>query len=600
MCGIVGYVGNDDNCVRILINGLKRLDYRGYDSAGIAYFKNGEINIIKSSGKLVNLKNKVDLNDNSNIGIGHTRWATHGNATTTNSHPHKAGKFTIVHNGIIENHEELKKCLEKRGYVFLSETDSEVIAALLDYLYKSEKDMVKVIEDAKKMMNGTYAVGIICDDVKDELYAVRNSSPLIVGFGEKENYIASDLSAILDKTKKYVTLENDDVAILSPENVDIYKDGVKKSYDVKTTSYTDDEVSKNGYEYFMLKEINEQPEVFKRTLLDYVNTSYSNFLDSMPDLTKYKKIRIVACGSATHAGLVGKQMIERFANVKTEVETASEFRYNPLFLDDDELVIVISQSGETMDTLKALERAKENKNDTLGIINARESSIARESDYVLYTNAGKEVAVATTKAYSAQVLVLTLIAMNLAYKKKIFTSDEIRNILTEAKEIPNKMEYVLSDHRYKEIAEKIKDQNDVFFIGRGVDYALAQEGSLKLKEISYVHSEAYAAGELKHGTISLIENQTPVVAVITDDRIAAKTISNIKEVKARGAYVICITNDDYDLSCADEVIKVPKTNDLFAPLLSVIPLQTIAYELAKIKGNDVDKPRNLAKSVTVE
>lgn len=602
MCGIVGYVG-DDNCVRVLVDGLKRLDYRGYDSAGIAYFNNGKLNIIKEEGKLSNLINSVDLNTKSNIGIGHTRWATHGLANKDNAHPHKTGKFTIVHNGIIENYDEIKKDLIKKGYRFVSETDTEVISALLDYLYTKEKNILNVINKLNYFLKGSYALGIICDDDKETLYTLKKNSPLIIGVSDGKNFIASDVPAILNKTKKYVVLEDNDYAKITRNKVEIFNNGRKKDFVVKEFEYDDLSIDKQGYEHFMLKEINEQPEVFKKTTNSYLKNDLDDLLLKMPDFTKYKEIRIVACGSATHAGLIGKQMIERYANCEVNVETASEFRYRKQFLKDDELVIVISQSGETADTLEALKIAKENGNDTLGIINEKGSTIAREAKMVLYTEAGKEIAVATTKAYSAQVAMLSLIALNLSLKKDLIDKTEIKEILQDVKKLPDYMQELLNNRElYKKIANDIKCYNDVFFIGREVDYALAQEGSLKLKEISYTHSEAYAAGELKHGTISLIEKGTPVVAIVTDDSVAPKTISNIKEVKSRGAYVICVTNktdvdnDDF----YDEIVKIPRVNDLFEPLLAVIPLQLISYELAKIKGCSIDKPKNLAKSVTVE
>lgn len=603
MCGIVGYVGNKENCVRVLIDGLEKLEYRGYDSAGIAFLNNDNIDIVKEEGKIVNLKSKIDLNINSNLGIGHTRWATHGNATKENAHPHKVGAITVVHNGIVENYNELKKDLIDKGYIFNSETDTEVVAALIDYIYKKEKDMLKTIQKVKELLTGSYALGIICDDNLDTLYTLKNKSPLIIGVNENENYIASDVPAILDKTRNYVVLEDNDYASIKSDGVKIYHDGKEKDFEVKEFLYDANSVDKQGYEHFMLKEMNEQPEVFKNTTTPYLKNGIDSLIEKMPDFTKYERIRIVACGSATHAGLVGKCMIEKYANVEVMVETASEFRYKKQFLKNDELVIVVSQSGETADTLEALLIAKQNGNDTLGIVNTKGSTIARESKMVLYTEAGQEIAVATTKAYSAQVALLSLIALNLSCKKNLIDKKEMLDILRDVKKLPDYIEELLNRRdEYKKIAEEIKDYNDIFFIGRGVDYALAQEGSLKLKEISYTHSEAYAAGELKHGTISLIENKTPVIAVITDDDIALKTISNVKEVKSRGANVICITNKNLsnDSNLYDEKIVIPKVNDLFEPLLTVIPLQMIAYELAKLKECSIDKPRNLAKSVTVE
>lgn len=603
MCGIVGYVGKNGNCVRVLIDGLKRLEYRGYDSAGIAYLNNGSLSVIKESGKLENLSIKVDFSKQSNLGIGHTRWATHGKPDEINAHPHLVGKFALVHNGIIENYDSIKKQLIDKDYTFKSETDTEVLCALLDYFYKSNNDVLKSIMKLNETLKGSYALGVICKDEPETLYAVKKNSPLILGTNDNENYIASDVPAILDKTNKYVVLEDGDYAKITSNTIDIYNNGKKRKFSVSTFEYDASVIDKEGYEHYMLKEIHQQPEVFKKTVSTYLKDDLNSLIDKMPDFSSYNKIRIVACGSATHAALVGKQMIERYANVKTEVETASEFRYNKLFLDKDELVIVVSQSGETADTLEALKIAKKIGNDTLGIINEKGSSIARYAKLVLYTPAGKEIAVATTKAYSAQVAMLSLIALNLSYKKNLISNEEIKNILKDVKMLPSYMEELLNNvSLYKRIAKDLSFHNDIFYIGRGIDYALSKEGSLKLKEISYTHSEAYPAGELKHGTISLVEEGTPVIAIVTDDKVTAKTINNIKEVKARGAKVLYITNNEYDLETDfyDEKIIIPKVNDLFSPLLTVIPLQLIAYEVAKLKGCNIDKPKNLAKSVTVE
>lgn len=600
MCGIIGYVGRDKNCVRVLIDGLERLEYRGYDSAGIAFIKNDDIQIIKKEGKIANLKKYVDFDVKSNLGIGHTRWATHGKATSDNAHPHRSGKITIVHNGIVENYDKLRCDLENNGYAFKSETDSEVVAALIDCVYKSEKNMLKTIKKVEDMLIGSYALGIICDDEKDVIYAVKNKSPLIIGVGDGENYIASDVPAILDKTKKYVALEDGFYARITKNEIKLYLDGEEKKFKIDEFSFDGNAIDKQGYEHFMLKEMHEQPDVFKKTVEKYISGGINSLIKEMPDFFKYGRIRIVACGSATHAGLIGKQMIEKYADVEVRVDTASEFRYCKQFLKDDELVIVISQSGETADTLEALNIAKRFGNDTLGIVNAKGSTIAREADMVLYTEAGQEIAVATTKAYSAQVALLSLIALNLSYRSNLINQHEIDEILKDAKKIPDYIEELLN-RDYKPIAQKIRKNNDMFFIGRGIDYALAEEGSLKLKEISYTHSEAYAAGELKHGTISLIEDGVPVFAIVTDDNIALKTISNVKEVKSRGADVICVTNyEDLGENVCDEKVVIPKVHYLFETLLTVIPLQMIAYEVAKLKGCSIDKPKNLAKSVTVE
>lgn len=597
MCGIVGYIGKE-NAVEVLINGLEKLEYRGYDSAGIAFLTDN-IKILKNKGKIKNLKNKVNLDEKSTLGIGHTRWATHGEANETNAHPHQVGKITLVHNGIIENYEKIKKELTNKGYTFKTETDSEVGCALLDFLYQKNQDMIQSIEEFKTIVKGSYALGIICSDDKDTLYAIKNASPLIIGVGDKENFIASDVPAILKYTNKYITLDDLEFAKITKDKIECYNKKNKViEKDIKMFSGDAMDIEKNGYEHFMLKEIHEEPSVIKKTFDKYIDNNKID--DKIPDLSKYKKITIVACGSAYHAGLIGKNLIENYANVPVDVEIASEYRYKKHFFDKKELVIVVSQSGETADTLASLKLAKENKIDTLGIINVKESSIARESDIVLYTEAGNEIAVATTKAYSAQVALLSLISLTIANKNKLLNKDEKIEILKEIKLLPNKIEQLINTDNYQKIAEEIYKDNDIFFLGRGIDYAIALEGSLKLKEISYIHSEAYAAGELKHGTISLIDKGTPVIAIITDNNIKDKTISNVKEVKARGAKTILISNENLDNSCFDKKVIIPNTNPLLQPLLTVIPLQLIAYEVAKLRNCDIDKPKNLAKSVTVE
>ena len=602
MCGIVGYITKDKKNINILIDGLKKLEYRGYDSSGIAYIKDNKVVIKKKEGKISNLEKDIDLNTESVIGIGHTRWATHGVSNSTNAHPHKVGKFTVVHNGIIENYVEIKNDLISKGYTFKSDTDTEVIPALLDYLYKSDNNILNCINKLNSILVGSYALGVICDDDKTKLYTIKNKSPLIIGIGKDTNFIASDVPAILDKTSNYVVLNDTDYACIESDKITVYNNGKEKNFETKEFQYNIEDIDKQGYEHFMLKEIHEEPNVFKKTTENYLKDDIDSLINKLPDLTSYSKIRIVACGSAMHAGLIGKNLIERFADVPVDVEIASEFRYSKQFLNKDELVILISQSGETADTLAALNIAKENGCDTLGIINEKGSTIARESKIVLYTEAGKEIAVATTKAYFAQVTLLALIALNLANTKNLINKEEIKNVLNDIKVMPVYIQNLIeNEEQYLDIAKYVKDYNDVFFIGRGVDYALSLEGSLKLKEISYTHSEAYAAGELKHGTISLIEGGTPVFAIVTDEKLSPKTISNIKEVKSRGANVIYITNnEDISDKFYDNVIKLPKVSDLFEPLLAVIPLQLIAYNVAKLKECDIDKPRNLAKSVTVE
>ncbi len=587
MCGIVGYKGKNNNAIKVVIEGLENLEYRGYDSAGIAYLKESKINIEKEAGRIKNLKNKLDLEDKSNLAIGHTRWATHGIPTKTNAHPHQVGKFTMVHNGIIENYLTLKEELLKNNYTLKSDTDTEIACAYLDYLYKQEKDILKSLQKLIQVIKGSYAFGIICEDDKDHLYALRSSSPLIIALGQDENYIASDVPAILKYTNKYLILENYEIAKISNDNVTIYnKDLQEVNKTINTYEGTYESSIKGDYEHFMLKEINEEPDTFEKTINSCLENNFKDI-----DLKKYTNIHIVACGSAYHAGLVGKYLIEKFANIKVYTQVASEYRYEKTFYDKNTLVILISQSGETADTLAALRKAKDNNIDTLSIVNVFSSSIARESKYVIYTKAGCEIAVATTKAYLAQLTVLIALTLKLSNKK--INKDEITKL---KEQITN----LIKKDDYKTIANKIYKAKNIFFIGRGIDYALCMEGSLKLKEISYINSVAYQAGELKHGTISLIEKNTPVIAILTEEELIEKTISNIKEVKARGANTIIITNKDIQGDFYDEKITIPKTDELFQQLLAIIPLQLIAYEVAKLNNCDIDKPRNLAKSVTVE
>ena len=612
MCGIVGYVGKNKKAQEVLLNGLKSLEYRGYDSAGIAFVKDNDLVITKEKGKIANLEKLIEFTD-SNLGIGHTRWATHGVANRTNSHPHKQGKITIVHNGIIENYAELKEKLINEGVKFNSTTDTEVAAALLNKIYNETDDMNKTIVEFEKQVKGAYALGIICDDDYETLYTARMDSPLIIALGDNENYIASDVPAVIEYTNKYMELNNGDFAKITADKVECFnKNGEKIEKEKHTFPKKDYAIGKNGYEHIMLKEIHEQPDVVRNTISPYFENGIDSLLEKMPDFSNYNKIVIVACGSAMHAGLVGKNMIEEFADIPVEVKIASEFRYDEkVFIDNNSLVIGVSQSGETADTLKAIERAKKEGADTLGIISKEGSTIARNVDFLLYTNSGLEIAVATTKAYSAQIALLSLIALNIANHKNNISNEEIKNVLKSIKELPVQIDKLLNQQyceQYKEIAETLYDKNDIFFIGRGIDYALCMEGSLKLKEISYIHSEAYAAGELKHGTISLIEPGTPVIGVITDERRADKTLSNIEETGSRGSDNYMIITDELDniYSKSNEnynkykKVIIPKTHKLFQPLLTVVPLQMIAYETAKLKGEEIDTPRNLAKSVTVE
>lgn len=597
MCGIVGYVGKK-NCIPILIDGLKNLEYRGYDSAGIAFLDDNQIKVIKKQGRLVNLIENVDNKYYSNLGIGHTRWATHGVANEVNAHPHHVGDITLIHNGIIENYEELRNELINHGYQIDTENDTKIACAYIDYLYKNNHDMLKTLSMLKEKFKGSYALGILVNG-SNKLYAIRKDSPLIIGVSNDGYYIASDVFAILNETNKYIVLDNNEVVILD-NKVNVYNDGVLVDKKILTFNHKADEITKNGYSHFMLKEIHEQDNLAKK-LIDMYLENKDTIINKMPCFDKYEKIDIVACGSAYHAGMIGKSLIEEYGDIPVSVNLASEYRYKKLFLNDKTLVIAISQSGETADTLASVNIARQNNADTLGIVNVALSSIARACDNVLYTNAGPEIAVATTKAYSMQVLMLTLIALNIGVSKNLIDKDKLDYIINNYRLLPSKIKEEINKN-YSDIAKQIYNKNDIFFIGRNVDYALAMEGSLKLKEISYLHAESYAAGELKHGTISLIEEGTPVIAIVTDDKIYEKTISNIKEVKARGANVILITNDKLDVNgdFYDSKIVVSNLHNLVNSLITIVPLQLIAYEVAKMKNLDIDKPRNLAKSVTVE
>lgn len=606
MCGIIGYVGNRHMAVDVLIDGLTALEYRGYDSSGIAFVQDNKLKIVKASGKIVNLIDKVkDLNiDNTSIGIGHTRWATHGIPNDINAHPHQVGKVTLVHNGIIENYELLKKELLTKGYCFKSETDTEIVCALIDDILKENKDKISVLNTLSTRVRGSYALGIIFDDELDVIYAMRKDSPLIIAIGDDENFIASDVPAILKYTNKYILLETDEYARISSDEIEIYDNNnhiINKKIEVAT--WTIDQATKNGYDHFMLKEIYEQPKVVSNIMNNYLKNNCSDVLNNMIDFSKYENIHIIGCGSAMHAGMIGKYLMEKYAKVRINVEIASEYRYRNILFDNKTLVIIISQSGETADSLAAIKKAKEAGVDTLAIVNVIGSSIAREAKYIMYMYVGPEIAVATTKAFSVQVAILSLIALNLAMRNNNALNINFENIYNEIKNIDTYLELVLADRDiYTDIAKDIYMKDHLFFLGRGIDYALSMEGSLKLKEISYIHSEAYAAGELKHGTISLIEPNTPIIAIATDKDLIEKTISNIKEVKSRGAYVIYLTTQDLDIvsNFYDKKIILPTTNDFISPLVTIIPLQLIAYEAARMKELDIDKPRNLAKSVTVE
>ena len=581
MCGIIGYVGEKRCSIDVIIDGLKHLEYRGYDSAGIAYVKDNNVVIEREVGRISNLES-VLKKDTSHIGIGHTRWATHGKPTKENAHPHKVGNITLVHNGIIDNFMELKSTLMSEGYTFKSDTDTEVAAAYIDSLYKENNDMIKSLSICVNKFLGSYAFGIINELETDVLYALIKDSPLIIGVGENENFIASDVPSILKYTNKYIDIENDEIVKITKDEVTVYDKNCNIiNKEISVFEGDANLVEKNGYETYMLKEIHEEAEVIKKT-----SESSIDF-----DITKYDEIDIVACGSAYHAGLVGKYMIEKLCNIKVNVCIASEYQYDKHFYKGKTLVIAISQSGETADTKKCVNIANDMDVDTLGIVNVKGSSIARICKHVIYTLAGPEIAVATTKAYLAQITTLILLAVKNS-KEKINTED--------LQKLPYYIETLINKD-YTSLANMLYTKDDIYFIGRGIDYALCMEGSLKLKEISYIHSEAYAAGELKHGTISLISEGTPVIVVATSDELYLKTISNAKEVKARGAYVILVTDKEViNEGVYDELISIPKVTEELRPILTIIPLQLISYEVAKLKGNDIDKPKNLAKSVTVE
>ena len=584
MCGIIGYIGKNDATKKI-INTLERLEYRGYDSAGIAYY-DGNITIEKAVGKINNLKVKIRDNE-ANMGIGHTRWATHGGVTENNAHPFCQGKFTIVHNGIIENYGIIKNDLIKKGYAFNSETDSEVIAALLDDIYKDNGNTLDTIFRVSNILEGSYAVLIINSDELDKIYCIRKDSPLIIGIGDDENFIVSDMSAVKNYTDRYYLLDNYDIGVVTKDDVKIYNNNKLVNKSVYTFDYKTDEYDKQGFSHYMLKEINEEEQLFRTNMLDN--------LDSIPSIKEYDKIYIVGCGSAYYAGLVGAYFIEKYADKEVITCLASEFRYKKLFLKENDLVIFISQSGETADTLASLRIARDLGAKTLAIVNALGSSIAREAHETIYTNCGIEVAVATTKVYAMQVYILGLLAIK-------NSNEDYQKLLPYYKNLSKQIHDIIKGEQYLEVANQIYDKDNIFFLGRNIDYAISLEGSLKLKEISYIHSEAYPAGELKHGTISLISNNTIVISIITDDNIKNKTISNIKEVVSRGAYSIIIARDDLEIDkdTYDILIKIPKSIHTLDPILTVVMLQLISYHVAKLRKTDIDKPRNLAKSVTVE
>lgn len=610
MCGIVGYIGWQ-KAQDVVMNGLEKLEYRGYDSSGIATIFNGQLKLSKYKGRLSVLSKHLEEDPHQgHVGIGHTRWATHGQPSDVNSHPHinESNSVAVIHNGIIENYRELKKELIDEGYIFKSQTDTEVVVHMIDKYLKTSVDILSAVNMAVSRLRGAYALGIISKADPDKIIAVRKESPLIVGIGDGENFFASDIPAILEYTREIYYVDNDETAVISKDDIIFYdkdKNIIKK--DKFTITWDMDAATKGGYPHFMLKEINEQPKAVADTILRRIDENNNLILDDIriddTQIQNINDIYIVACGTAYNAGLIGKYVIENIANIRVRVDIASEFRYNKQFINEKTLVILVSQSGETADTLAAQKLAKTKGCRILSITNVVGSSVARNSDDVFYTLAGPEIAVASTKAYTTMLAAFYMIGIELAKLKREISIDEYHKIVELLKKLPQKVEETLkTEEKCIEIAEKIKNAKSAFYIGRGLDDSVGKEGALKLKEISYIYTESFAAGELKHGTIALIEENTPVIAVLTQDKLLEKTISNIQEVKARGAYTIIITDKDSNdiANYADDIVVVPKVYDLFSSILAVIPAQFIAYHTSIKKGNDVDKPRNLAKSVTVE
>lgn len=608
MCGIVGYIGQRD-CTDVLMDGLEKLEYRGYDSAGIAVFEKTGIKTVKTKGKLKDMRQKLETEGSpvGHCGIGHTRWATHGEPSDQNSHPHSNGRVTIVHNGIIENYIELKEFLTEKGYVFHSQTDSEVVACLLDYYY-SERNPLRAIMETVKELQGSYALGIMFKDFPDRVYATRKESPLIVGIGENEYFIASDIPAFLKYTKKYALLEDDDIVCMTNDDIEFYDvHGLPEQKEISVAEWDVEQAQKCGYPHFMLKEIHEQPEIVQKTLESCCKNGEPSFEDiGLTDdmLRDVKRVFVVACGTAMHAGIIARYAIEQLARVPVTVEVASEFRYMDPIVGEGDLVIVVSQSGETADTKAGLELAKQKGAKTLAVVNVKYSAIARQADMFIHTLAGPEIAVASTKAYTAQISVLYLLAFRFAYARGTIDRERMNQLTAQLLTAPKAIQDVIDrkqDCQY--IASKLINTDTLFFIGRSFDYALSLEGSLKLKEISYIHSEAYAAGELKHGTISLIEPGIPVITVATQSAVLAKTISNMEEVKARGGVIIavCRKGTVFAADSVDMKLEIDTDlDDILVPLPTVCALQLIAYYTSVLRGIDPDKPRNLAKSVTTE
>ncbi len=609
MCGIVGYAG-DKQAAPVLLYGLERLEYRGYDSAGLSVCHNGKLNIVKASGKLSNLIRLTNAGKDieGTSGLGHTRWATHGEPTDRNSHPHssRTGRIAVVHNGIIENYLKLKEMLIKNGVSFASDTDTEVVAHLIDYYYVG--DLLKAVHTAVGLLEGSYALGIMSSDYPGTLIAVRKESPLIVAYGEGCSFLASDVTAVLKYTRKVSYLDDGDIAVITKDRITVY-DAYLRNCDkpVVQIDWSISDAQKGGYKHFMIKEIYEQPRVFKDTVSTRINDGKVDLSESGIDESYFSgvdNIVILGCGSAYHVGVVGKYLLEKYARIRVQAVLGSEFRYSEPIVDPNTLAVVISQSGETADTIAAMREAKRRGARVLAVVNVLGSTIAKEADRVIYTMAGPEIAVATTKAYSAQLAVLYLITLLLSSQRGTISENEYAEIVGEIQNIPDKMQKILDNvEAIQYFASLYFNNSSVFFIGRNLDYAICLEGSLKLKEISYIHSEAYAGGELKHGTISLVENGTLVIAMAAYTKLIDKTISNIKEVKARNANVLGITLQQFtgDIAkVADNVFPIPETHEMLLPSLAAVPLQLLSYYIALMRGCDIDKPRNLAKSVTVE
>ena len=614
MCGIVGYIGNN-KAKEVLINGLKSLEYRGYDSAGIATIENGKIDVVKEKGRVANLEALSEMEKlTGTIGIAHTRWATHGKPSRENAHPQtdNSGNFAVVHNGIIENYADLRKFLSDNGYSFYSQTDTEVIPNLIHFYFSNDKSentdekLLRAIKNAVSDLKGSYALEILSAFYPDRFVVIRKDSPLVIGKGNNENFVASDIPAVLRYTKDFYLLNDNELALVCKDRITFYDMNLAAhNKEIKNIEWDASAAEKDGYEDYMLKEIFEQPTAIRETIGSRLklgeNCSFDDIEISKEYLQSINKIYIVACGTAMHAGLMGKSIIEKLCRISVEVDIASEYRYRNPIIDEKTLCIFVSQSGETADTLAALRLSKQHGARTLAISNVIGSTITREADYTIYTHAGPEIAVASTKAYTSQVCLIAMLGIYFAELLGSYSSEKLENLKASILDLPSKIESVLDNcEEIKTFANKVYTQKDMFFLGRGTDYNVALEGSLKLKEISYIHSEAYAAGELKHGPIALIENGVIVIGIITNKNLVEKTISNIQEVITRGAKTLIITNQILPNNNFGYVINIPETNELISPILSVIPLQLLSYYISKNKGLNVDKPRNLAKSVTVE